>query len=276
MDDLPVSVIIPAMNAARTIEDCLDSVRESNPAEIIVVDGNSTDRTVEIARKYTDRIYSDGGRGPSYAHQLGAEQATQPHIAYVDADTVLPQGTLAQLLAELKASDNVSMTATMVAANMSTYCERVTDWNSRLRQTRRGGGLFATVLKRETVLKYPFDAAIKPVGDDKDFLMRVEREGYKAGTSSALVYHRHLADLRSLFKSRLTYGRGSARFIRKYGPWDISFWPPLTTLYWISLCLIKGKPQFIPYFVVDGTGQTAGFVKGLFELAREALKRPGD
>ena len=46
---MPISVIIAAKNAESTIEECLDSVRRNNPAEIIVVDGNSSDKTVKIA-----------------------------------------------------------------------------------------------------------------------------------------------------------------------------------------------------------------------------------
>ena len=62
MGVLPISVIVPAKNAESTIEECLISVQRNNPAEIIVVDGNSSDRTVEIARRYTEEIYSDEGR----------------------------------------------------------------------------------------------------------------------------------------------------------------------------------------------------------------------
>ena len=86
MENLPISVIIIAKNAERTIEECLSAVKKSNPAEIIVVDGNSTDRTVEIARRYTEHIYPDEGKGIGYARQLGAEMASQEYIAYVDSD----------------------------------------------------------------------------------------------------------------------------------------------------------------------------------------------
>ena len=72
MDNLPISVIIVARNSERTIEECMNSVQRNNPAEIIVVDGNSTDSTIEIAKRYTKRVYSDKGRG------LGYERSRQP------------------------------------------------------------------------------------------------------------------------------------------------------------------------------------------------------
>ena len=272
MDNLPISVIIATKNAGSTIEECLASVQMSNPAEIIVVDGNSSDRTVEIARRYTGKIYSDEGRGFNYAQQLGAEQATQEYIAYVDGDIVLPEGTLVTLLAELKASDRVSVQATLLAASLSSYWERATDWHIRLRQARRGIGLSAAVLRRDTLLKYKLDAQVK-VSSDLALELMAKRDGHKLGTSSAaFVYHHHQADLKGLAKQRFRWGREMTQFISKYGPWHPGFWPPLVLLYRLGLSLIKGKPNFIPYFVVVGVVETAGMVKGFIELITERVK----
>ena len=51
---VPISVIVPTFNEEENIRDCLESVTWAD--EILVVDSFSTDRTLEIARKYTDRI----------------------------------------------------------------------------------------------------------------------------------------------------------------------------------------------------------------------------
>lgn len=274
MEILPISVIIPTKNAERTIEECLSSVQLNTPAEIIMVDGNSTDKTLDIARRFTDRIYSDEGRGPSYAHQLGAEQATQEYIAYVDADITLPQGTIAILLAELKSSDCVSMQAKILAANCSNYWERATDWHIKLGQARNGGGLSAVVLRRDTCLKYGFDSSIKYAGDDWDFELKLRKDNQKSGTSSAIVYHHHHADLKGLTKQSFRNGRGAVLIIKKYGAQNI--WrhcPPLSKLYWIAICLIRGKPHLIPYFIVNGIAEIAGMMKGFSELVLEALRR---
>jgi len=273
MDILPVSVIIPTKNVEKTISACLDSIKKNNPAEIIVIDGNSADQTLEIARNYTTQIYSDEGKGTACAHQLGAEYATQEYIVYIDGDIIVPEGTLAALLAELRSSDSVCVSATMAGAHLTTYWERATDWNNRLHQKRMGGGLFAAVLRKDTVLKIKFDTGIKLAGDDVTFLMRLKKAGYKYTNSPVIVYHQHRADLKSLAGQRHHYGRSSAYLIKSYGPLHPGIWPPLLVLYWIGICVIKGKPQYIPYFFIDGYSQTTGMIKGFLEISAAAFHK---
>jgi glycosyltransferase involved in cell wall biosynthesis len=272
MEMLPISVIIAAKNAESTIEECLISIQRNNPAEIIVVDGVSTDKTLEIVRRYTQRIYSDEGKGTSYAHQLGIEQATQEYIAYIDADIILPEGTLVIMLAELEESGYACIQARLLAAKLSTYWERAIDWNVKIGQNLRPGGLSASLLKRDTALKVKFDTLHKVWGDDYVFLSRLKNEGYTFGTSLTPVYHHHRADLENLAKQRFQYGRSHAHYMKKYGFWYPSYWRPLVMFYWIILCLIKLKPVFIPYFILVGVIETAGTVKGLFELITEWVK----
>src|SRR6478752_5795726 len=97
---LAITVIVPARNAEDILEECLASIAASGPAEIIVVDGNSSDRTVEIARAYASQILNDEGKGLPAARLMGAQAATQPLVALIDADVVLHPGALRDLVSE--------------------------------------------------------------------------------------------------------------------------------------------------------------------------------
>ena len=57
-----VSVIVTTRNEERNIGNCLQSIRLQTykPVEIIVVDNNSTDKTQEIARSFTDVVVNKG------------------------------------------------------------------------------------------------------------------------------------------------------------------------------------------------------------------------
>jgi len=86
-----VSVIIPAFNAAATIQRTIGSVvQQSFTAwELIVIDDGSTDRTAELVREIRDdriRLYSIVNAGVAAARNFGIEHASGSFIAFLDAD----------------------------------------------------------------------------------------------------------------------------------------------------------------------------------------------
>lgn len=85
-----VSVIVPAYNVAHCLKLCLDSVfaQSCPPNEIIVIDDGSEDDTAGVARNYGDavRYERQANRGPSAARNRGIALATQPYVAFLDAD----------------------------------------------------------------------------------------------------------------------------------------------------------------------------------------------
>lgn len=96
-----VTVVVPTRNASDMLEDCLASIHaQGEIGELIVVDGLSTDDTLDIARRFGARILSDEGRGLPAARSIGAHAAGTRYIALVDADVILPDGSLAALLDE--------------------------------------------------------------------------------------------------------------------------------------------------------------------------------
>lgn len=272
MDKLPVSVVVTTRNSEKTIGQCLESIKNNNPGEIILVDGNSTDDTLEIARRYTSLIFSDGGREYNYAQQMGAEKAANEYIAFIDSDIVLQEETLAKLLDELKQHDYASIAATVLPVSSTTYWERATDWSSRLLRKRRGvGGLQATIVLRDVVMTHKLDTSLKG-GSDVDFVIRMNKAGLIQGVSSVSVYHHHRSSFKAFVRQRFRYGWVAARYVHKYGPFHPRFWPPLVDAYWICVCVVKGKPHYIPYFIIDCFAQSFGMVKGFYQLAGEGIK----
>jgi len=81
-----LSVILATYNEEKNIKACLESVR-GLADEIVIVDGQSTDKTVAIAKKYTQKIFFR--KNPLMFHknkQLAIEKATGEWILYLDAD----------------------------------------------------------------------------------------------------------------------------------------------------------------------------------------------
>ena len=101
MSSVKVSVIIPVRNQARHLPDCLNSViRQTLPEiEIIVIDGGSTDTTVDIVCNYMDRdprihLLNKAGDGLSLARQAGLKKAKGEYILYLDGDDTLTENAL--------------------------------------------------------------------------------------------------------------------------------------------------------------------------------------
>lgn len=81
-----LSVVIIVKNEEEVIKDCLESVRWAD--EVILLDGGSMDRTLEIAKNYRLRIIPQKEKMMNYAawHNQGKEEAGGNWIFYVDAD----------------------------------------------------------------------------------------------------------------------------------------------------------------------------------------------
>jgi glycosyltransferase involved in cell wall biosynthesis len=98
MPDLPtITVVTPSFNAAATIAETLRSVREQDypHVECLVVDGGSTDGTVEILASAEDvRFVSEPDRGLSHAMNKGVDMASGSLVGWLNADDIYLPGAL--------------------------------------------------------------------------------------------------------------------------------------------------------------------------------------
>jgi glycosyltransferase involved in cell wall biosynthesis len=90
---MTVSVVIPAHNEEKYVEECLQSIQDQieKPDEVIVVNNNCTDKTVEIARRFKATIVLEEKQGISHARNAGFNAAKCEIIARTDSDTILPK-----------------------------------------------------------------------------------------------------------------------------------------------------------------------------------------
>lgn len=97
-----LTVVLTTLNEERNIDRCLGSVRWAD--EIVVVDSFSTDRTIERARVYTDRVYQHDYPGSSRQVERGIGYATGDWIFVIDADEEVTPA-LAEELRRVAAND---------------------------------------------------------------------------------------------------------------------------------------------------------------------------
>ena len=121
-----LSIIIPAFNEERLIMHCLDSVAESLAAnqkpgftaEIIVVDNNSTDKTAELATQAAAKVVFEPINQIGRARNSGATVATGEWLLFVDADSLLNPGMVADILNMIESGQYVGCGSVMHMPNL--------------------------------------------------------------------------------------------------------------------------------------------------------------
>jgi hypothetical protein len=207
-----VSVIIPAYNAAGTLEVCLKAVRRSSrqPFETIVVSDGSTDATEAIAARYGVRaIRNDAQSGASYARNVGVTAARGDVFFFVDADCVLAPDAIERGLAALAdgwqvvfGSYSAETSAPGFLARFKNYQHHYTHHWAQEVQTSFWSGC-GVVTRRAFEAVGGFDVSLRAC-EDIEFGFALTRAGFPVRLLREMqVEHLKRYNLRGLVKSDL-------------------------------------------------------------------------
>jgi len=105
-----ISVIITTKNEEAHIENCLKSIKEQSylqdQIEIVVVDNDSSDRTKEIAKRYTEKVF-DKGPERSAQRNFGVENSDGEYFLYLDADMILNKDVIRDCVEKIKSDQKI-------------------------------------------------------------------------------------------------------------------------------------------------------------------------
>lgn len=120
MDSL-ISVVVPAYNVEKYIEECLKSILDQSGInlEIIIVNDGSTDRTgaiIDLFAKQDARIHvvHQGNRGPGEARNVGVRMATGEYLSFVDPDDYLLPAAYETMLKSITGNNADFVTANVI------------------------------------------------------------------------------------------------------------------------------------------------------------------
>ena len=107
-----LSIILPIYNVQAYLKKCLDSFSKYLPDdfEVILVDDGSTDQSLEIAKKYSEkfnnfRLFSKKNEGVSIARNYGLKKANGEWVWFIDSDDIISPSTLHLIRNILKSSN---------------------------------------------------------------------------------------------------------------------------------------------------------------------------
>jgi glycosyltransferase involved in cell wall biosynthesis len=228
-ETVPVTVVIPAYNRERMLSRALESVlaQRPTPAEIVVVDDASTDRTAAVAEEMGARVVRhERNAGEGAARNSGIAAATQPWIALLDSDDEWLPSHLATLWRAR--SDHVVVATTAIRRGADPANDRLHGTaNSRPLVLRTPAGIVfpenpvpvsAVMIRRDVAVSAGGYQPL-PHCADFDFLLRCLDQGTGVVLPDVgVLYHLHpeqVSHQRELMKE------AHARISRSYSdrPW---------------------------------------------------------
>jgi GT2 family glycosyltransferase len=245
-----VSVIVCSYNGAKTLDDCLTSLREINYPnyEVVLVDDGSKDNTQEIVARHPWVVnVRQENKGLSVARNVGAATGTGEIIAYTDSDCMADPDWLYFLVGTLLSGDY----AGVGGPNISPPAQ---NWVQACVAAAPGGP--SHVLLTDVVAEHipgcnmafhrwafervnGFDPEYRKAGDDVDFCWRLQQSGCVIAFSpAAIVWHYRRFTLDAFRKQQEGYGEAESLLRFKH----LAFFGPTGTAKWKGQ--IYGAPRF--------------------------------
>ncbi|MEM7819415.1 MAG: glycosyltransferase family 2 protein [Candidatus Aenigmatarchaeota archaeon] len=152
-----ISVIIPTKNEANVIDETLKRVRKcdypKNKLEIIIVDANSKDETIKIAKKYADKIIIEKKpNGKPHALNIGIKKASGDIIYFLDADNWIEKDTIKTLIQSMNGYNAAK--GTTIIRNKKSVIEKVSNLEIGIHELLVSG--FSKIFNSEIISGYNF------------------------------------------------------------------------------------------------------------------------
>jgi hypothetical protein len=217
-----VSIIIPTINEEATIGAVIDSIPKGwADIEIIVVDTNSTDRTVEIALSKGAKVINEPKRGYGIAYKTGFVHASGDIIVTLDADLTYPADKIPYLVQMLLKEDLDFITCdrlTNISPSVMSFKHKFGNWFL----TKTANMLFGLNLKdsqsgmwifKKSILKH-LRLVAAGMAFSEEIKIEVFKKGFKAkeipiqyklrkGESKLLSWRDGIGNLKFIFKKAL-------------------------------------------------------------------------
>ncbi|MFC1729988.1 glycosyltransferase [candidate division KSB1 bacterium] len=237
-----VSLLVPSLNEEKDIAECLDSyIKQDYPKnrfEVVIADGNSTDKTVKIIKKYMKkkiniRLYKNPAKNTAIGRNICLKHAKGEIVINSSSHIVAQKEFISTLASKLVnaekdvggvgcsnlSPDYDSFTSRSVATVFASFFGGVKsfDQNLQMKKERFVSSIAFCAYRKKILDKIKGFDPIFWVGQDGELNIRVRKAGYKIMYTPKTYVYLHKRDtLKKFFKQMYRYGIARLKIIKKH------------------------------------------------------------
>ena len=227
-----ITIIIPAYNEEKVIANTIEGLLETKypKKEIIFVDDGSTDRTLQIASQYKNKIkvlHKENG-GKATAINYGVVYSTGEIIVIVDADTIIGRQSLKEIVKGFEVNEHVAAVAGNIKVrnrtNLITKCQAL-EYITGIQIVRRAFDLFGSITIvpgalgafRKSFLKEAGAYGKETIVEDFDQTIKLLKAGLiTQGSTKATAYTEAPNTIRDFVAQRKRWYRGNIQVLKRH------------------------------------------------------------
>ena len=292
---MKLTFVILTKNSGRTLEKCLTAVvklKGKFEPEVVIVDGGSTDDTLNIIKKYQEelniKVLYDGGRGLGYARDIGWRASSAEYIVMLDSDVIVNENFLRRAFELLQHDERLgAISAKLKPISLDK------GWLGRFQESNLAIYLHhldpqypaeavalhtaCTVFKRKALEEIGgFDAYFDLAKEDSDISYRIRKAGYKL---SYLNYYAIHLERARILKLNFRYGRSYVMISRKHPDmeklWRLKNIVLTMGIFFPILQLLIFLYYLTKYMKICGLRLSERFVLSFIELIRQDVRTAG-
>lgn len=211
-----VSLIVTTYNAERTLSKCLQSIRLQiyRPIEVVVVDNQSTDQTVPIAKRFAD-VVENSGPERSAQRNRGAQLARGEYLMFIDSDMILSP----QVVDDCLVASRVSVAPGVIIPEITIGIGFIAKCRALERSCYVGDdGIEAARFFTRTAFEESggFDETLTGP-EDWDLSIRIAAGNQLPRANSFITHDEGRLELRTILAKKRYYAASSLRYWRKHG-----------------------------------------------------------
>lgn len=193
-----VSVVVAVRNGERFLSQALSSILEGSyrPLEIIVVDGDSTDRTVEVARAFEHvRIVPQNGEGIAAAYNTGVEAAGGEFVAFLSHDDLWTPDKLETQIGFMIGKPEVQYTIARAKFFLEPGHEIPRGFRPELLEGDHVAPIMETLVARRSLFESlgKFDTSL-PIANDVDWFTRASDHNIPTAVMPQVLLRKRVHD----------------------------------------------------------------------------------